>query len=115
MKIKNFNKGNYTYMPNEVNGSGSVYYGRIEMTYPEFVKVVKYLMRARLGASYEQRFYKKMLREDLQRKAKVKGGFICKVRVFATEKLVEKFKLERYKRQNYYLQVNYTKGYGKKI
>ncbi len=100
-------------MPNEVSSSGSVYYGKIVMTYPEFVEACKYLMRARIGAMYEWRFYKKLLKEDLQRKGSIKGGFICAVRVPATLKLVEKFKLDRYKTQNYYLQINYTKGYGK--
>lgn len=114
MKIKNFIKGNYTYMPNEVSADGSVYYGRIEMTYPEFVEACKYLMRVRIGASYEWKFYKKLLREDLQKKGKIKNGFICAIRVPATRKLVEKYGLEaRYKPQNYSLQINYTEGYGK--
>jgi hypothetical protein len=114
MKIKNFIKGNYRYMPDEVDTGGSVYYGKIEMTYPEFVEAVKYLMRVRIGASYDWALYKRLLKEDLQRKGKIKNGFICAIRVPATLKLVEKYKLARYKTQNYYLEINYTKGYGKK-
>lgn len=106
MKIKNFIKGNYTYMPDVIDKSGTVYYGKITMNYDEYRKAVKYLVRARIGYSYNWEFNKRLLLEDLERKASVKGnGFILAIRVPATEKLVEKFKLDRYKKQNYYLEV----------
>lgn len=97
---------NYDYGFTPADTSGTYYRGKIRMTYDEYREAVKYLRRARLGASYEHAFYKKMLLEDLKRTASVKGnGFHVCVRVSATEKLVKRYGLKGYKRHNYFIHV----------
>lgn len=76
------------------------------MNYDEYKEVVRFLLRSRLGARYENSFLKRLLREDLKKQVSVKGnGFIVAVRVTATEKIVAKYQLKRYKRQNYFIHV----------
>ena len=101
MKLINYN---YGYTPADT--SGTYYRGKIKMTYNEYCKAIKYLLRARLGATYEQLLSKKILKEDLRKSVSVKGnGFHVCVRVTATQKLVDKYNLKGYKRQNYFLHV----------
>jgi len=102
MKLINYN---YGYTP---ASQGSEWYrGKILMTYDEWRKVKSYLMRARLGASYENKFLHDLLKKDIEKNiASVRGGgFHVIIRVTATEKLVEKYNLKNYKRQNYFVHV----------
>jgi hypothetical protein len=103
MKLINYNYGHTPADPT----SGTWYRGKILMNSTEWTQAKKYLMRARLGASYEHRFYKQILREDLKNRIRsVRGnGFHVAIRVPATEKLVRKYQLKGYKRNNYFIHV----------
>lgn len=95
MKLINYN---YGFTPADPT-SGTWYRGKILMTIDEYKDVVKYLKRTKLT-------YKNMLLGDLRRTASVRGnGFHVCVRVEATEKLVEHYGLQRYKRNNYFIHV----------
>ena len=71
------------------------------MSYQEFCKAVKHLMRCKYDYGVL-----KILKHDLQNtKKNVKDGFHVCIRVTATEKLVAKYNLKGYKRQNYFVHV----------
>lgn len=77
--------------------------GKIQMTTQEFIKIQKYLFNPSVKSYYLD---KRLLKEDLQRRLFLSGGkFWVNVRVSATEKLVQRFNLEKYKRNNYVLEV----------
>lgn len=75
-------------------------HGKIVMTKGEWEKVKTYLMRATKDI-----FWKGVLLQDFTRSKDYKNGKIYNVRVTATEKLVKKFGLKRYKRGNYMIEV----------
>lgn len=95
MKLINYD---YGFTPADPT-SGTYYRGKIRMTYDEYREAVRYLRRAR----FEHKF---MFAKDLERTASVRGnGFHVCVRVSATEKLVKRYGLKGYKRQNYFIHV----------
>lgn len=95
MKLINYD---YGFTPADPT-SGTYYRGKIQMTLDEYREAVKYLKRAHFD-------HKFTLAEDLKRTASVRGnGFHVCVRVSATEKLVKRYNLPRYKRQNYFIHV----------
>lgn len=98
MKIINYN---YGYTP---ASKGSEYYrGKIFMTCDEWVKAQKYLMRCKDATYFSKELLKKDIKENI---ASVKGnGFHVIIRVGATEKLVAKYNLKGYKRNNYFVHV----------
>jgi hypothetical protein len=102
MKLINYD---YGFTPADPT-SGTYYRGKIQMTLDEFNVAMKYLLRAKIGASYEHDSVRERLTLDLARPASVKGnGFHVAIRVPATEKLVSHYNLPRYKRQNYFIHV----------
>jgi hypothetical protein len=106
MKVKNYNKGNYT------SAFDCVIYGEIEMTWKEWMKASSYLLRSG-GDMLEKR----MLREDITRidkyletpiwtaPTKQKNVTYRNIRVTYTQKLFKHFNLPRYKQQNYVIKI----------
>ena len=95
MKVVNYN---YGYIP-LFNCS---IHGKIQMTAKEFEKIQKYLFNPAVKSYYLD---KRMLKEDLQRRLHLCQRFWVNIRVSATEKLVSRFSLPKYKRANYVLEV----------
>lgn len=86
--------------------------GEIKMSILEFCKAVKYLKNTRKlhnGTNTYLSFYRDLLKKDLMNevKRKINGEirrYFC-IRVPATELLVEKFNIKRYKRNNYVIRL----------
>lgn len=75
--------------------------GRIVMTKQEWKKVKKYLLHPSLVLYYSRD--KTMLKSDMDRAYETKKGQLINIRVYATEKMISKFKTTgaKYKRNNY--------------
>lgn len=96
MKIINYN---YGYIPL----FDCVIKGKIQMDYDEYRQVKKYLFNPSVKSNY---LYKDILKEDFERQLSVKRNkFWVNIRTTATEKIVDKFGLDKYKRANYVIEV----------
>ena len=99
MKITNYK---YGYIP----VFDCVINGKITMSSQEFGKVKKYLLRTpKMEYTNDRDFRVRMLKEDLQRKIELKNSYLVNIRVLATELIVNHYKLNGYKRNNYMLEV----------
>lgn len=85
-------------------------HGTIKMTMGEWKQAEHYLINdadtIRKDHSY---FNSQLLKEDVQRRIKIKNGFLINIRVSATEALVKQFNLKNYKRGNYQIEVSLSK------
>lgn len=95
MKIVNYKYGYIPLFSCSING-------KITMTVKEFEKVKKYLFNPAVKSYYLD---KTILKEDLDRRLHLCERFWVNIRVSATEKIVNRFKLQKYKRNNYVLEV----------
>lgn len=70
--------------------------GKIIVDKETWRELIKYLKRiTRIG------YLRDLLKVDLNRTVKTKQGNLVNIRVFLTEKIVDKFHLKNYKRANY--------------
>jgi len=95
MKLINYN---YGYIP---LFTCSIH-GKIKMTVKEWQDAYAYL----LHPSVTKDFFRPILKEDVRRVQRLRNGnAILNVRVNATEKLVKRYSLQRYKRANYMIEI----------
>jgi hypothetical protein len=90
MKLINYNYG-YLF--------DCVIHGKIIVNKKEWQDILKFLARVKPHSSYP--FYKTMLKDDAKRIIKTKQGDLVNIRVWATEKVVNKYNLKNYKKVNY--------------
>ena len=105
MKVINHNKGNYTYIHD------CVCYGTIEMSLKEFIKAYDYLYtRYKKAKTYTETYTRDSL-YNLFNTHKIREAIVNKsldnicLGVCATEILFKKYKLPRYKKQNYLIVI----------
>ena len=80
--------------------------GKITMTHKEWTEVLRYLKRAlprKLYPSYSWQY--PIFLEDIERKEAHAPENWRNIRVTATELLVKHFKVARYKRENYFIEI----------
>jgi len=97
MKLINYNYG-------DISKFNCYIRGKIIVSQKEWKAIKKYLLNpfTKVGAWLgDEKYAKKILKEDMQRIVDTKQGKLINIRVTATEKVVEKFNLKRYKRNNY--------------
>ena len=97
MKIINYKYGYYDKFTCSIHG-------KILVSLDEWCEIVRYLLRSRLGI-YGEDFNRRILKDDMNRRIENKKSFLVNIRVSATEKVVERFKLKGYKRGNYMFEV----------
>lgn len=91
MKLINYNYG----YNNTFNCS---IHGKIIVSPQEWEQIKKYLFNPAVKHCY---LFKDVLNQDMQRIIKVKDGFLCNIRTTATEFVVKRFNIEKYKQGNY--------------
>ena len=75
-------------------------HGKIIVSNKEWKRIMAYVKRVKPDSSYP--FYKNYVLKDWSNKRiKTKKGELVNLRVWATEKIVNRFNIERYKRGNY--------------
>lgn len=91
MKVINYNYGYFLAFSCSIHG-------KIVASRRTWAKMTKYLLHPSVVLYYSKD--KTMLKQDLARRVPTKGGYLVNVRVYATEKLAEKFGF-KVKRANY--------------
>ena len=100
MKLINYRYGGV------IPQSSTWYNGRIVMSEKEWCDCIGYLLRS--TAWYESYYphMPRILREDVAKMLSLKGGGKrVAIRVSATEAIVKRYHLPRYKRQNYFIDI----------
>jgi len=94
MKLINYNYG-YLF--------DCVIEGKIVVSKREWAEIRTHLLRTTkwVDTNTYAPFYKNLLREDMERGIKTKDGTLYNIRVSATQEVVRKWGLEKYKRANY--------------
>jgi hypothetical protein len=92
MKLINYNYG-------YINHFDCVIKGKIIVSKKEWRNILAFLQRTKADTSYP--FYKTMVKQDSLRVIKTKFGDLCNIRVWATEKVVQHWRLPKYKKVNY--------------
>lgn len=77
-------------------------HGKIIATQEEWNKAIKYLFNNKVKHCY---LHKDILREDLERKIKTINGYMVNIRVGATELIVNKFGVDKYRKGNYIFEI----------
>jgi len=98
MKLINYN---YGYMP----AFGCSIHGRITMSRREWKKAIMFCLKGSRRWLPSYPWIARILRKDIKRGMKVKGGTLYNIRVPATEVIASKYGLKRYKRANYSILV----------
>ena len=80
-------------------------HGKIIVTQREWKKIEKYVSNPSVTKDI---FSRRMLNADIKRIVYTKTGTLLNLRVFATEKAVDKFNIKGYKRGNYVFLVKYN-------
>lgn len=107
MKLINYNYGTAMYPVD----TDTHYRGKILMTYDEWKEAYKYLRSYKVQKSFLPSYPWTNTRlvedaEDPKRQRSIKGNaYRIAIRVPMTEKLVQKYGLKGYKRNNYFIEV----------